>query len=232
VTEPTTTIVLIESDPQIRRFVRRELQDDGMTAFDAQTGEQGLREIITRKADLLIMELTLPDRDGLDVIRNVRTWSEMPIVVLSAKDGEADKVAAFNAGADDYLTKPFGVAELIARVRVHLKRRNCSGHRDSPIVRFGVATVDLSTRQVTRNGKSVHLTPTEYRLLAVLLRNSGRALPLQQLLRDVWGPSRQSNTHYLRIYIGNLRHKLERDAKHPEHLVTVVGMGYGLMGVQ
>jgi two-component system, OmpR family, KDP operon response regulator KdpE len=232
VTEPTTTIVLIESDQQIRRFVRRELQNERMTVFDAESGEQGLREAVIRKADLLIVELSLPDRDGLDVIREVRAWSEIPVIVLSAKAGEADKVAAFDAGADDYLTKPFGVPELIARVKVHLKHRNRSGNSDSPIVRFGIASVDLATRQVTRNGKSIHLTPTEYRLLVVLVRHAGRVLSLRQLLTDVWGPSRLDHTHYLRIYIGNLRHKLERDATHPEHLVTVVGIGYGLMGVQ
>ncbi|CAB3774343.1 response regulator [Paraburkholderia humisilvae] len=231
-TEPTTTIILIEGDQQIRRFVRRELQGEGMTVFEAESGAQGLTEAVTRKADLLIVELTLPDRDGVDVIRDVRDWSEMPIIVLSAKDAEADKVAAFNAGADDYLTKPFGVAELMARVKVHLKRRNRSGHSDSPVVHFGIATVDLATRQVTRNGKSVHLTPTEYRLLVVLVRHAGRVLSLRQLLTDVWGPGRLDHTHYLRIYMGNLRHKLERDATRPEHLVTVVGIGYGLMGAR
>jgi two-component system, OmpR family, KDP operon response regulator KdpE len=230
--EPTTTVILVEEDKQIRRFVRAKLQDQGMTVFEAETGQQGLVEAATRKADLVIVELVLPDRDGLDVIRDVRGWSDMPIIVLSAKTGETDKVAAFDAGADDYLTKPFGIPELLARVKAQLKRRNRGGKDDSSVVRFGALTVDLATRQVTRDGKSVHLTPTEYRLLVVLVRHAGRVLTLGQLLMEVWGPAHLNNAHYLRVYMGNLRHKLERDAAEPEHLVTVAGIGYRLMGVQ
>ncbi|CDY77621.1 sensor histidine kinase [Caballeronia glathei] len=230
--EPTTTIILIEDDKQIRRFVRAKLRDQGMTVFEAETGQQGLIETTNRKPDLLVVDLGLPDRDGLDVIRDVRRWSEMPIIVLTARTGEPDKIAAFDAGADDYLTKPFGIPELLARIKVQFKRRNRGGIDDSSVVRFGPTTVNLATRIVTKDGKSVHLTPIEYRMLDVLVRHAGRVLTRRQLLTEVWGPKHLNDTHYLRIYMGSLRQKLERNAAQPEHLITETGIGYRLIGVQ
>lgn len=230
--EPAVTIVLIEDEKQIRRFVRASLQGQGMTVFDAESGRQGLTEAATRKPDLVIVDLGLPDTDGLDVIRELRGWTDLPVIVLSARSQEEQKVAALDAGADDYLTKPFGVSELLARIRVHLRRRNRGGQDDTPQVRFGGIVVDLTARRVTRNGEPVHLTPIEYRLLVALVRHAGRVLTHRQLLRDVWGPSHVESNHYLRIYMGHLRQKLERDPAQPEYIVTETGVGYRLAGVQ
>jgi two-component system KDP operon response regulator KdpE len=230
--EPTVTIVLIEDEKQIRRFVRASLESHGMSVFDAETGQQGLIEAATRKPDLVIVDLGLPDTDGLDVIRELRGWTDLPVIVLSARSQEAEKVAALDAGADDYLTKPFGVSELLARIRAHLRRRNGAGSADSPPVRFGDIAIDLVARQVMRGGELVHLTPLEYRLLTELVRHAGRVLTHRQLLRDVWGPSHVESSHYLRIYMGHLRQKLERDPAQPEHIVTETGVGYRLVGVQ
>ncbi|MEK6425125.1 MAG: two-component system response regulator KdpE [Burkholderia gladioli] len=228
--EPTLTVVLIEDEKQIRRFVRTALEAEGIAVFDAETGKQGLIETATRKPDLVIVDLGLPDTDGLDVIRELRSWSELPVIVLSARTREDEKVAALDAGADDYLTKPFGVSELLARIRAHLRRRNLGGANDTPSVRFGEVTVDLALRVVTRGGAPVHLTPLEYRLLATLVRHAGRVLTHRQLLRDVWGPSHVESHHYLRIYMAHLRQKLEADPAQPEHIVTETGVGYRLVG--
>ncbi|KAG0164885.1 hypothetical protein DFQ30_009252 [Apophysomyces sp. BC1015] len=230
--EPNVTIVLIEDEKQIRRFVRTSLQAQGMTVFDAESGRQGLVEVATRKADLAIVDLGLPDTDGLDVIRELRGWTDLPIIVLSARSQEEQKVAALDAGADDYLSKPFGVSELLARIRAQLRRRNRGGQEDTPRVRFGGIVVDLTARRVTRDSEVVHLTPIEYRLLVTLVRHAGRVLTHRQLLRDVWGPSHVESHHYLRIYMGHLRQKLERDPAQPEHIVTETGVGYRLADVQ
>src|ERR1700742_1573650 len=198
--EPSFTVVLIEDDKQIRRFVRVSLEAQGMTVHEAETGQKGLVEAATRKPDLVIGDLGLPDTDGIDVIRELRGWTELPIIVLSARTQEEEKVAALDAGADDYLTKPFGVSELLARIRAQMRRRNQGGASETPLVRFGAITVDLALRQVWRDGELVHLTPIEYRLLATLVRHAGRVLTHRQLLRDVWGPSHVESSHYLRIY--------------------------------
>lgn len=229
-TEPSVTVVLIEDEKQIRRFVRTSLETVGMVVHDAETGKQGLIEAATRKPDLVIVDLGLPDTDGLDVIRDLRGWTDMPVIVLSARTREDEKVAALDAGADDYLTKPFGVSELLARIRAHLRRRNHGGASESPLVRFGEVEVDLGLRRVSRDGVPVHLTPIEYRLLAALVRHAGRVLTHRQLLRDVWGPSHVESSHYLRIYMAHLRQKLERDPTQPEHIVTETGVGYRLVG--
>jgi two-component system KDP operon response regulator KdpE len=229
-TEPAVTIVLIEDEKQIRRFVRTSLETVGMVVHDAETGKQGLIEAATRKPDLVIVDLGLPDTDGLDVIRDLRGWTDMPVIVLSARTREDEKVAALDAGADDYLTKPFGVSELLARIRAHLRRRNHAGASESPLVRFGEVEIDLGLRRVSRDGVPVHLTPIEYRLLAALVRHAGRVLTHRQLLRDVWGPSHVESSHYLRIYMAHLRQKLERDPAQPEHIVTETGVGYRLVG--
>ncbi len=228
--EPSFTVVLIEDEKQIRRFVRVSLEAQGMTVHEAETGQKGLVEAATRKPDLVIIDLGLPDTDGIDVIRELRGWTELPIIVLSARTQEEEKVAALDAGADDYLTKPFGVSELMARIRAHLRRRNQVAASETHVVSFGDVTVDLSLRRVTRNGENVHLTPIEYRLLSTLVRHAGRVLTHRQLLVEVWGPSHVENPQdYLRIYMAHLRGKLERDAAQPEHIVTETGVGYRLV---
>jgi two-component system KDP operon response regulator KdpE len=229
---PSPVAVLIEDEPQIRRFVRAALEAEGWLVFEAATAQLGLRDAATRKPDLLVLDLGLPDADGLDVIRDVRSWSAVPIVVLSARTEEADKIAALDAGADDYLTKPFGVGELLARVRANLRRpRNAGsdGQADEALFRFGEVEVDRQARLVRRAGTEVHLTPIEYRLLIVLVTNAGRVLTHRQLLREVWGPSHAEQGHYLRVYMGHLRQKLEADPSQPQHLLTETAVGYRLM---
>lgn len=196
--------------------------------FEAEHGQRGLIDAATRAPDLMIVDLGLPDMDGLQVIQDLRTWSAMPIIVLSARSDEKDKIEALDAGADDYLTKPFSVGELLARVRAHLRRRE-TGNSASAVFTFGDVVVDLVKRTVERNGEAVHLTSTEYRLLTVLIRHAGRILTHGQLLRDVWGPNHNEHSHYVRIYMANLRQKLEKDPTQPEHLLTEIGMGYRLM---
>jgi two-component system KDP operon response regulator KdpE len=230
--EPTVTIVVIEDDRQIRRFVRTALETQGMTVFEAETGQLGLREAAFRTPDLIIVDLGLPDTDGVDVIRELRTWTEQPVIVLSARSHEDAKVGALDAGADDYLTKPFSVSELLARIRAQLRRRNRGGQQETPQVRFGSVSVDLSERRVTREGVLIHLTPIEYRLLTALVRHAGRVITHQQLLREVWGPTRLESQHYLRVYMGHLRHKLELDPTQPVHILTETGVGYRLVGTQ
>ena len=202
---------------------------------EADTAKKGLTEAGTRKPDLLVLDLGLPDGDGLDVIRDVRGWSAVPIIVLSARSDEADKIAALDAGADDYLTKPFGVGELLARVRANLRRPRAATadgttpQEADPVFRFGDVEIDRHARIVRRAGAEVHLTPIEYRLLNVLVANAGRVLTHRQLLREVWGPSHADQSHYLRIYMGHLRQKLELDAAQPRHLLTETAVGYRLL---
>ena len=227
-------VVVIEDEPQIRRFVRSALEAEGWQVHEADTAKKGLTEAGTRKPDLLVLDLGLPDGDGLDVIRDVRGWSGVPIIVLSARSDELDKIAALDAGADDYLTKPFGVGELLARVRANLRRpRNaagdCAAASDDPTFKFGDVAVDRTARIVRRAGQEVHLTPIEYRLLGVLMANAGRVLTHRQLLREVWGPSHVDQSHYLRIYMGHLRQKLELDPTQPLHLLTETAVGYRLV---
>lgn len=223
--------VVIEDEPQIRRFVRAALEAEGWQVFEADTAQRGLTEAGTRKPDLLVLDLGLSDGDGLEVIRDVRGWSAVPIVVLSARADEADKIAALDAGADDYLTKPFGVGELLARVRANLRRPRAAGADgapDEPLFSFGDVVVDRQARLVRRAGAEVHLTPIEYRLLTVLMTNAGRVLTHRQLLREVWGPAHAGQNHYLRIYMGHLRQKLEADPAQPKHLLTETAVGYRL----
>ena len=226
--------VLIEDEPQIRRFVRAALEAEGWQVHEAETAARGLADAGTRKPDLLVVDLGLPDGDGLELIRDVRSWSNVPIVVLSARADESDKIAALDAGADDYLTKPFGLGELLARVRANLRRpRNSQESAGDaqvlPVVSFGEVTVNRQTRIVRRAGAEVHLTPLEYRLLTTLISNAGRVMTHKQLLRTVWGPAHSDHSHYLRIYMGHLRQKLEIDPAQPRHLLTETAVGYRLL---
>lgn len=236
---PSPTALVIEDEPQIRRFVRGALEAEGWQVHECGTQREGLAAAGTRRPDLLVLDLGLPDGDGLELIRDVRGWSTVPIIVLSARVDEADKIAALDAGADDYLTKPFGTGELLARVRANLRRPRAAvgseggSAAEDAVFRFGegggAIEVDRTARQVRRAGAEVHLTPTEYRLLTVLVAHAGRVLTQRQLLREVWGPSHSEHSHYLRVYMGHLRSKLEVEPAQPKHLLTETAVGYRLM---
>ncbi|MBF0628936.1 MAG: response regulator [Magnetococcales bacterium] len=226
---PAFLIVLIEDEPQIRRFVRTSLIEEQYQVKEAKTGKQGLVDVGTRRPDLLIVDLGLPDMDGIEVIRDIRLWSNLPILILSARSDEADKVQALDVGADDYLTKPFGMPELLARVRALLRRSVRSHAGDDSVVSFGDVEVNLVQRTVTRNGVAIHLTTIEYRLLTHMIAHAGCVLTHQALLRDIWGPDHADNHHYLRVYMSNLRRKLERDPNMPKHILTELGVGYRLV---
>ncbi|HDL6519118.1 TPA: two-component system response regulator KdpE, partial [Yersinia enterocolitica] len=199
-----TNILIVEDEKEIRRFVRIALESEGWRVFESETLQRGLIEAGTRKPDLIILDLGLPDGDGLTYIQDLRQWSSIPIIVLSARSSEEDKVAALDAGADDYLSKPFGISELLARVRVAL-RRHSGGSQESPLINFSDISVNLINRQVTRAGIDLHLTPIEFRLLSALLANAGKVITQRQLLNQVWGPNYVEHSHYLRIYMGHLR---------------------------
>lgn len=220
------TILVVEDDVHIRRFVRAALEGDGCQVVESDTLRQGLIEAGTRKPDMVILDLGLPDGDGQQFVADLRTWSSMPVLVLSARVAEVDKIDVLDAGADDYLTKPFAVGELLARVRAMLRRARRDADAEQPLLRFGEIEVDLIRRQVNRDGLPVHLTPIEYRLLCVLLANAGKVMTHRHLLRDVWGPAFVESNHYLRIYVGHLRQKLEDDPAQPRHFLTEVGVGY------
>lgn len=219
-------ILLVEDDIHISRFVKAALLSEGNDVHAVATLADADVRLQLMQTDMLILDLGLPDGDGQDLLNNLRTWSSMPILVLSARANEADKIAALDAGADDYLTKPFTVGELQARVRATLRRAQRGPQDDRPVHRFGRVEVDLAHRQVRRDGDIVRLTPIEYRLLCVLIRGAGRVLTHRQLLREVWGPGHTDHSHYLRVYVGHLRHKLEDDPAQPRHLLTELGIGY------
>ena len=217
--QPHPVIVIIEDDPQIRRFLRTGLEAHGFEIHEAETGKAGLTMAGTRKPDLIILDLGLPDMDGLEVIRKLREWSARPVIILSARNMENDKVAALDGGADDYLTKPFGLDELLARIRVALRHASLPGQDNAGcIFKSGNLKVDLGQRHVYRDGEEVHLTPIEYRLLTALVKNAGKVLTHRQLLVEVWGPGYVEHNHYLRIYMGGLRHKLEDEPARPKLL--------------
>jgi two-component system KDP operon response regulator KdpE len=223
---PPPVVIVVEDEAQIRHFVRISLEAEGCQVYDADTVQRGLIEAGTRHPDLVILDLGLPDRDGVEFIRDLRAWSEVPIVVLSARTAEAGKIAALDAGADDYLTKPFGAGELLARVRAQLRRRARAGADGQSVIEFGAVRVDLGRRLVWRDEQALHLTPLEYRLLAYLATHPDCVLTHRQLLKAVWGPSHSEDTHYVRIDRGHLRRKLEADAARPVHIVTESGIGY------
>ncbi|MDU5452742.1 two-component system response regulator KdpE [Pseudescherichia vulneris] len=221
-------ILIVEDEQAIVRFVRAALEADGLRVHEAQTLQRGLLEAATRKPDAIILDLGLPDGDGLDFIRDLRQWSQTPIIVLSARVEEQDKIAALDAGADDYLSKPFGIGELQARLRVALRRHGSASQSD-PLITFSDVRVDLVARRIQRGEEEIHLTPIEFRLLAVLIGHHGKVLTQRQLLREVWGPNAVEHSHYLRIYMGHLRQKLENDPARPRHFITETGIGYRFM---
>ncbi len=228
-TELRPSVLVVEDEPEIRRFLRTSLGAEGYRVVEAETGERGVIDAGTHKPDLAIVDLGLPDLDGVEVIRRIRAWSPMPIIVLSARAREQAKIDALDAGADDYVTKPFGVGELIARMRVALRHAARAGAAGASMLRLGKAEVDFERRKVTRDGKEVHLTPIEFRLLACLAQHLGMVVTHRQLLREVWGPSHVEHSHYLRIYMKQLRDKLEVDPVQPRHFITETGVGYRLV---
>ena len=231
--EPAPVALIVEDETSIRRFVRMALQAEGWQVHEAGTVRQGLIDAGTRRPDLVVLDLGLPDGDGVAYLRDLRSWSGVPVIVLSARTDEADKIAALDAGADDYLTKPFGVGELMARVRVAQRRALVQAERGAggvvPPLRFGAVELDLAQRRVLRDGQPVHLTPIEYRLLNHLAAHAGKVLTHQQLLKAVWGPSHAQDNHYLRVYMANLRQKLEELPAQPRHLLTETAVGYRLV---
>jgi two-component system KDP operon response regulator KdpE len=223
-------ILIVEDEPQIRRLLRNALDAKGYRVIEAETGERGNLEAANHKPDLVIVDLGLPDIDGVEVVKRIRGWSAMPILVLSARSAEADKIAALDAGADDYVTKPFAAGELMARIRAalrHVARSSQPG--EAGALRLGEIEVDFERRTVHAPGGAVHLTPIEFRLLACLAQHAGMVLTHRHLLREVWGPSHIDQSHYLRIYMKQLRHKLEPDPARPRFLITETGIGYRLM---
>lgn len=227
-------ILIVEDESNIRRFVRIALEQEGMSVIEASTLAQARMDAATRRPDLMIVDLGLSDGDGKDLIRDLRSWVYSPILVLSAREREEEKVAALNAGADDYLVKPFGVPELLARIRALLRRSQLvpNVQAASSRVRFGGVQVDLASHEVTRDGEAVHLTPIEFRLLRALIRGHGKVLTHQHLLHETWGAAYSDRPHYLRVYMMQLRQKLEEDAAQPKYLLTELQVGYRLAGLE
>ena len=223
-------VLVVEDEPQVLRFLRASLSAHGYRLAEAATGQQALVEAATRTPDLVLLDLGLPDVDGVEVGRRIREWSAVPIIVLSARGQESDKILALDAGADDYLTKPFGVGELLARMRVALRHasRVTAGLGETAF-ETGDLRVDLAARRVFVRGDEVRLTRNEFNLLATLVKHAGKVVTHRQLLQEVWGPGSTGQSHYLRVYMGQLRHKLEEDAARPKYLVTETGVGYRLV---
>jgi two-component system KDP operon response regulator KdpE len=224
--KPTVALV-IDDEVQIRRLLRLTLEAHGYRVFEAATGQEGLLEAAQRRPEIVLLDLGLPDLDGVTVLKRLREWSRVPVVVLSVREREEDKIAALDAGADDYVTKPFATGELLARLRV--AQRHSQPVPEESVFRSGDVEVDLARRVVLRKGKEVKLTATEYSLLALLVRHAGRVLTHRQLLKEVWGPNAIAQTHYLRVYVAHLRDKLEADPNKPELIVTESGVGYRLV---
>ena len=221
------TVLLVEDEAPMRRFLRVALEGAGYGLLEAETAREGLSLAASHQPALVLMDLGLPDMDGLDLTKRLREWSAVPVIVLSARGQERDKIAALDAGADDYLTKPFSTGELLARMRVALRHRP-QGAEAEPVFETPEWRVDFATREVTARGRAVHLTPNEFKLLAVLVRHAGKVLTHRQLLKEVWGGAPSAQPHYLRVYMAQLRHKLEADPARPRHLVTEAGVGYRL----
>jgi len=222
-------ILIVDDEPAIRRFLKTILSAHGYTVFEATRGEEAISQVTAQRPDVIVLDLGLPDMDGVQVTRIIREWSQTPIIILSVRDGEADKIAALDAGADDYLTKPFGSGELLARLRVALRR--AAKNANEPIFQTGALKIDLAKRVVTMDGAEIQLTPTEYDLLRALARDADKVLTHHHLLRAVWGVGYDDEMHMLRVNISNLRKKIEPDATRPRYLVTEPGVGYRLRSI-
>jgi len=222
-------VLVVDDEPQILRALRINLTTRGYEVTTAATGAGALRAVAERAPDVIVLDLGLPDMDGTQVLGGLRGWTDVPVIVLSARTDSADKVAALDAGADDYLTKPFGMEEFLARLRAALRRGATPAGEDAPVVVTDAFTVDLMTKTVTRDGSAVHLTPTEWEILEMLVRNRGKLMGQKELLQEVWGPAYATETHYLRVYVAQLRRKLEPQPGRPRHLLTEAGMGYRFM---
>lgn len=222
-------MLVIEDEPQMQKFLRASLEAEGYRVIGAETGKEGIELARTHNPDSFLLDLGLPDMDGMEVTKEIRAFSAKPIIVISARGQEEDKVKALDVGADDYLTKPFGTSELMARIRVALRHASrAKEESNEPVLRLGELEIDLDKRRVTSRGQEVHLTPNEYKLFAYLMKHAGKVLTHRQLLREVWGAAYASQTHYLRVYMVQLRHKLEVDPARPRYLVTEPGVGYRL----
>ncbi|WP_425296279.1 response regulator [Nocardia asiatica] len=221
-----TKVLVIDDEPQIVRALRINLSVRGYEVITAATGGAALRAAADRHPDVVILDLGLPDMDGIEVLAGLRGWTSAPVIVLSARTDSTDKVEALDAGADDYVTKPFGMDELLARLRAAVRRGTTDSDASAPVVTTDSFTVDLAAKKVTKRGEAVHLTPTEWGMLEMLVRNRGKLVGRRELLREVWGPSYATETHYLRVYLAQLRRKLEDDPSRPKHLLTEAGMGY------
>ncbi|WP_194820140.1 response regulator [Nocardia sp. XZ_19_385] len=221
-----TKVLVVDDEPQIVRALRINLSVRGYEVLTAGTGAAALRIAADKQPDVVILDLGLPDIDGIEVLAGLRGWTSTPVIVLSARTDSVDKVAALDAGADDYVTKPFGMDELLARLRAAIRRGAAEAGTHEPVIETETFTVDLALKKVTKNGASVHLTPTEWGMLEMLVRNRGKLVGRKELLREVWGPAHSTETHYLRVYLAQLRRKLEDDPAKPRHLITEPGMGY------
>ncbi len=219
-------VLVIDDEPQLLRALRINLSARGYEVSPAATGATALRAAAEHRPDVIILDLGLPDMDGIDVLSGVRGWLNVPVIVLSARTDSGDKVQALDAGADDYVTKPFGMDEFLARLRAAVRRAAAAADTDEPVVETDSFTVDLAAKKVTRRGADVHLTPTEWGILEMLARNPGKLIGREELLKEVWGPTYAKESHYLRVYLAQLRRKLEDDPSHPRHLLTETGMGY------
>lgn len=226
---PEPTVLVIEDEPEIRRFLRTTLPQQGYRLYEAATGQEGLAQAAARNPDIILLDIGLPDLDGLEIIKQVRQWTATPIIVLTARDQERVKIQALDLGADDYVTKPFGLGELLARIRVALRHMFRPAEEPGETVfTLGELRVDLLRRHVLVSGKEVHLTPIEYKLLTTLVQHAGKVLTHRQLLKEVWGPLHIEEAHYLRVYMRQLRNKLEANPAHPQYLLTELGVGYRL----
>jgi two-component system KDP operon response regulator KdpE len=224
-TEPGPLLLIIEDEAKMRAFLRVSLTSNGYRVVHSETGQDGLNQAAARSPDLVLLDLGLPDLDGFSVTTRLREWTSVPIIVISARGQEEDKVKALDAGADDYVTKPFGVGELLARIRVALRHRSLTSQGNAEFS-VGALKVDLGRRQVVARDREVHLTPTEYKLLTMLIKHAGQVVTHRQLLREVWGPNSSGHTQYLRVYMAQLRHKLEDNPSRPQYLLTEAGVGY------
>jgi len=227
--KPATVVLVIDDEPQMRRLLRVTLEANGYHVFDAETGQEGIEQAAQRLPDIILLDLGLPDLDGGAVLKRIREWSRAPVIILTVRDRESDKIAVLDAGADDYVTKPFSPGELLARIRVVLRR--AQPESETAVFRSGPLEVDLAGRVVKVNGKEVRLTATEYSLLRLFVQHAGKVLTHRQILREVWGPNYTEQTHYLRVYMTHLREKLEANPAKPEMFVTEAGIGYRLLEI-